>query len=219
VSLVALGAADAQAPDKAAESILRAASRAIGSEALVAGVRTIETEAACQGPRGSYETHVASARDGRAVFEQRYPDGRDERAILTAETPADSLERTMIRGHEIHMLVLAPAVVLGPPSHAVDTTFRGQPAIGVVFPDGLGAFVTAFFARRDTMPLGFELPDHLHPGAPPIALTFDAWARTDGLRLPVRAVYHQGGDEYRFRFTSVRLNATLATVFTPGAHS
>ncbi len=199
--------AAAQTTSVAATHVLDAARRALGDEAAVTAVRTIETVAACKGPRGTYETHVISARDGRAVFEQRFPDGRVERQLVTNTTPADVNERTMIQGHEIHMLVVAPETRFGAPLAVDDSVFEGQPAVVVTFHDALGAPVLAFFARADSLPLGFVFLNHRTDGAPRITLTIDAWHTVDGLRLPARAVYHQAGDLYDFRFTTVRLDA------------
>jgi hypothetical protein len=206
-----------------AEKVLAAARRRLADERVVLAIRTIETEAACQGPRYAYETHVASARDGRALFEQRFPDGRIERSGLglTSDWAVGSdgavaasglIERTMIQGHEIHMLVIAPETRFGRPRGARDTVFEGRAAIALVFHDTLGAPVVEFFARSDSLPLGFAFVNH-HDNRPPPILTIDAWRRVGRIRLPARATYHQGSETYAFRFTRIALNATVDSVF------
>jgi hypothetical protein len=206
-----------------AERVLAAARRRLGDERVVLAIRTIETDAACQGPRYAYETHVASARDGRALFEQRFPDGRVERSglgITDAWTvgsdgvvaPAGLIERTMIQGHEIHMVVIAPETRFGRPRQARDTVFEGRAAIALDFHDTLGAPVVEFFARSDSLPLGFAFVNH-HDSRPPPVLTIDAWRTVDRIQVPARATYHQGRETYAFRFTRIALNATADSVF------
>jgi hypothetical protein len=72
--------------------------------------------------------------------------------------------------------------------------------------------VLAFFARSDSLPLGFVVPNHGNDGTPAITLTIDAWRTVDGLRLPARATYRQAADTSEFRFTTVRLNAPVPEV-------
>lgn len=209
------GAARARTSISDPSVVLRAARRALGDDADVAAVQTIETVAACTGPRVRYETHVVSARDGRAIFEQRFPDGRAERAVVSDTAPRDPIERLMIQGHEIHMLVVAPETRLGPPVTAGDTVFAGRPAVVLTFRDQLGAPVFAYFARSDSLPLGFLMPNHRTDGKPSITLTIDSWRTVGRLRLPARATYHQGADRYEFQFTTVRLNAPFPNAPAP----
>jgi hypothetical protein len=217
VVLVTLRAtASAQYSQPSAETILAAARRAIGGDSAVRAVRVIETRAACEGPRGAYETNVISARDGRAIFEQRFPDGRFERATLTrtggtvvtrdGTAPLDSVERTIIQGHEIAMLVIAPETRLSMPTLLPDTVFNGRPAVAVAFRDSRGSVVRWFFARSDSLPLGSVVADSRHPQGPPITLTIESWRTVGRLRLPAQAVYNQSGSLFRFRFTTVRVS-------------
>jgi hypothetical protein len=216
--LMITGPATASAQDSqpSAEAVLAAARRAIGGESAVRAVRVIETRAACQGPRGPYETDVISARDGRAIFEQRFPDGRFERATLTqtggtvvtrdGTAPLDSVERAIIQGHEIAMLVIAPETRLSTPTLLPDTMFNGRPAVAVAFRDSRGGPVRWFFARSDSLPIGSAVVDSRNPQAPPITLTIESWRTVGRLRLPALAVYNQSGNLFRFQFTSVRVN-------------
>ena len=188
----------------------------------VAAVRTVEAVAECQGSRGPYRTTVRSARDGRAVFEQDFPSGRRYRAVLgpnggseydsdsghvTAATPLTYIAAS---GHQIHMLAIAPVTQFGPPVGVRDVEFQGQPAIGVEFHDRVGKTVIANYLSRDTTLLGFTFPG---PEGQSIALVLSRWRRIDGVSLPTRAVYLQGADAYRFRFTRIRLNAVSDSAF------
>ena len=200
-----------------AERVLHAATMAMGGPSVMQ-IHTIETVAACRGPKSTYRTIVRSARDGRARFEQDFADGHRDEVGLSPhgawEYDSDSgrylkataLTYAEVRGHEIHMLSIAPESRLGRPVAAIDTVFRQTSAIAALFRDTLGGTVRAFYSRRDTTLLGFSFPNHRDPASPAIELVLTRWRRIGGALLPTRAVYWQGRDAYRFRFTHIRLN-------------
>jgi hypothetical protein len=226
-TLVAAGPLPAQSGRDSAERVLRVAAMAMGRQS-VETIHTIEAVAECQGPRGPYRTTVLSARDGRAVFQQDFPSGRRYRAVLGPnggeEYDSDSghtvqatpLTYVIASGHEIHMLTIAPATQYGAPTGAREVQFQARPAIGVVFRDRLGDEVIANYDPRDTTLLGFTLPG---PAGQSIALVVWRWRRVDGVSLPTRAVYWQGKDAYRFRFTRIRLNVVQDSAFAISADS
>jgi hypothetical protein len=213
----------AQSPAGSASRVLAAARARIGVDSVVANVQTIDADAACSGPNSRYRTRVRSARDGRVVFEQVFDKGAPYRVVLGADrgwewsgdsgraTPASALTQVEAHGHEIHMLTLAPGSRLGTPTRVVDTTFRGGSAVGVSFRDALGGRVVAYFSRRDSLPLGFWLPNH-RDRRPSIMLVLARWGTVGALRLPMEAVFWQGRDAYRFHFTRVSLNAVPDSV-------
>jgi len=204
-------AARAQA-SASAQRVLAAARRAMGA-AGIARIRTIATVADCRGPRRPYHTTVFSARDGRAVFEQDFAHGQFYRAGLSPTgdweydsdtgrySPASVLTRTIVEGHEVHLLTIAPEVIYGDAMTARDSLFQGRAAIAVSFRDALGGAVAEFFAQSDSLPLGFLLPNHRDAGAEPVLLVLSRWRTIAEVRMPTRAVYWQGHDAYRFRFT------------------
>jgi hypothetical protein len=208
-----------------AERVLAAAQAALGNHATVAQIRTIETVAECRGPRRAYRTMVWSATDGRVLFEQQFDSGHLYRAGLSRSggweydpdsaryTRATPLTYADVQGHEIHLLIVAPQAIFGRPLGVRDTMFAGHDAVAVSFRDTLGGLVTGFYARADTLALGFSFPDHRNPGGKPVVLLFSEWRRIDGIRLATRAVYWQGRDPYRFRFTRIRLNSVADSVF------
>jgi hypothetical protein len=216
----------AQSGSPGAERVLRAATIAMGGQSVM-NIQTIEAVAACRGPRSTYRTIVHSARDGRVRFEQDFPNGHRDRAGLGPRggweydsdsgryLEASALTYTDVHGHEIQMLTIAPDTRLGRPLGAVDTVFRRRPAIAALFRDTLGGAVRAFYSRRDTTLLGFSFPNHRDPGSPPIELVLTRWRRIEGALMPTRAVYWQGRDAYRFRFTRIRLNSVADSVFAP----
>lgn len=212
-------------PD-AAQQVLHAAARTMGGVSAIEAVKTIEAIAECQGPRGPYRTLVRTGRDGWIVFQQDFPNGRRYRAVLTADggteydsdsgrvSTATPATHAAASGHQIHMLTLAPTTQLGAPTGMSFTQFQGRPVFGVTFRDRAGGTVVANYDRRDTTLRGFTFPG---PHDQPIALVVWRWQRFGGLLLPTRAVYWQGRDAYRFRFTRIRLNAVPDSAFAIAA--
>jgi hypothetical protein len=209
---------------KTPEQVLAAARSRLGGDAAIDSIRTIDALAACRGPRSRYQTRVRSAKDGRVIFEQRFEDGSRYRALIGLEggwewsgdssgaTPASALAGVEAHGHEIDMLVLAPASRLGRPVGVVDTIFRGDSAAAVIFRDALGGRVTAYFRRVDFLPLGFRFPNH-RDQRPAIDLVLSEWARVGSIRVPMRAVFWQGSEAYRFHFTRIQINTVPDSVF------
>ena len=201
-----------------AEQVLAAARARMGGTAAIAAVRSLRTIADCEGPKRNYRTTVWSDRSGAVKFEQDFPDGTTNRIAYEGRRPADDIRRPRtlsqtelanwaeVEGHEVHMIVLAPDTRFGGPDGVRDTVFRGRRAIGVVFHDTLGTPVVEYFAPRDSLPLGFTFSDREVPTPGTVALVLSQWGRVDGILLPRYAVYWQGEQAYRFRYTSIRLN-------------
>jgi hypothetical protein len=106
------------APDTVAEQLLAGARRAMGETGRV---QSLSATATVQGPARTFQTVVHSARDGRARLDLGghllagignvkgwvYDEEADSVARL------DDTTRSVIRGHELHMLTLAPETRLG----------------------------------------------------------------------------------------------------------
>jgi len=224
------GAAPDREGDKKddAREILRAASVAMGGEAVVAAVRTLFTSAACTGPKGAtWQTRVSSARDGRLLFEQIHDDGsrfaggvspKAEWQIAAGATrldPLDRASRSVLRGHEFHMIALAPESRYGEPEGSGKGTFDGKPARVVTFRDDLGAPVEIYYGPQDGLPFGLRVENHSGKGEKEIAVTFENWEPVGPLRLFKRAVIRQGGDTYLFEFEALEINTVPDIAFDP----
>jgi hypothetical protein len=201
-----------------AERVLAAARARMGGTAAIAAVKSLTAIADCEGPKRNYRTTVWSDRSGAVGFEQDFTDGSTYRIAYDGRLPPDRIRhprtlsqtelanRAEVQGHEVHMIVLAPGTRYGGPDSVRDTVFRGRRAIGVAFHDTLGGPVMEYFAPRDSLPLGFTFPDREARPPGSVSLVLSEWARVDGILLPRHAVYWQGENAYRFRYTSIRLN-------------
>jgi hypothetical protein len=209
-------------PDTIAEQLLAGARRAIGETGRV---RSLSATATVLGPARTFQTVVHSARDGRARLDLGghllagigtvkgwvYDEKADSVAWL------DDTTRSVIRGHELHMLTLAPETRLGEPHGHGARSWAGEAALAVEFRDDLGAPMWLYLPARDTLPLGWELVNHTGQGVPEVLATFAQWERVDGVRLFRHAVFTQGRDRYVYQYTELRLNAVPDSVFEPPA--
>lgn len=208
--------------DPAALQILAASIRAMGGPAAVDSIRSIDAVADGTGPGGSFQTHVSSARDGRMRFMQITPGGHFAAGIDSAgswhavgdsTTPLDSATRSFLRGHELHMLALAPATRWRPITATGPLTVQNREAIGVRFIDEMGSEATIFYRPTDTLPLGYRLLDHSSPGAPPVEVLFGHWGVHGGPPLFTDAIFAQGDEKVNWHYTRVGVNTAPDSLF------
>jgi len=192
-------------PETRADRILAAARRHVGGR--VPG--GITAHARATGPAPPFEVTVHSARDGRARIDfdggMSAAIGGEARWMRTAAAGPSPLPRemeTFLRGHEIHMNLVAPETRYGPLHAAGAATFAGVPAWTLMGFDALGSPATFYYAQADTSPLGYRVADHA-TGRGPVDVACRDWADVDGMRLPRRAVFRQGAEVFTYAFTDV----------------
>jgi hypothetical protein len=207
----------AAAPDPRARRILDAAARALGARK----VETLEAMATVQGPRRRFAASIRSARDGRARlalgpdFVAGYGRGGPWVAGRGRVTASDSATRTMVRGHELHLLALAPESRWRDPLFLGLLPWQGDSALAVSLLDDLDTPAVLYLGRRDTLPVGFRLINHTGVGARRVDVTLGDWATVDGVRLFRRAAFLHGADRYDYRYTALRLNRLADAAFEP----
>lgn len=203
-----------------AQAVLASMQRALGGSDAVACVAVVDALAECEGPSGSFETRVVSARDGRMRFEQTSARGTYVAGIgadgawsYDTETdqysPVDSVTATFLRGHELHMLVLAPQTRLRNPELLGEREFDGQAVWVIQFLDELDGKAELYVAVDDGMPLGMKSINHTGQGEREVFIRVDAWRVVDGVRLFERAVFTQGDDDYVYDYVEITLNPNV----------
>jgi hypothetical protein len=207
-------------PDPVAFQILSGARRAMGEAERV---ETIAAIARVSGPHGSFETRVYSARDGRARLDLggQFLGGVgachgwlvDDAAGRVR--PLDLVNRSVVRGHELHMLVIAPETRWKKAQSRGTQMWNGEPALAVEFQDDLDERAAVYFRPSDTLPLGIELVNHTGHGDPEVEITVSEWKKVQGVRLFRRAVFAHGGDRYEYEYTDLRVNPIIETMFDP----
>ena len=216
----------AQARHEAAR-VLRLARAALGGDDAVARTAMVSFRADCEGPQGQFHTRVASARDGRVRFEQRFPArpafgmgidlnggwqrdaGGERREALSPQA------RSVLHAHELLLLAVAPEARYRAPFAAGTTDFHGRAAAVVRFADPLDAPVDFFYDAEHHRPLGFRVRNHTGRGAPLIDVRYDDWRPVGALQLPFAVTIAQGDEIYRYRMTDVDTTWVAAAGFEP----
>jgi hypothetical protein len=205
-----------------ADQLLAGARRALGDTERV---QSLSATAAVTGPSRRFRTVVQSARDGRVRLElgEHLLAGIGRAGGWTYDKAADSLlqlddtTRSVVRGHELHMLTLAPVTRWGQPRSHGAQQWGGEAALVVGFRDNLGAPATLYLRARDTLPMGLRLVNHTGVGPPDVVVTFAQWEQVDGVRLFRHAVFAQDSARYVYDYTDLRLNAVPDSAFEPPA--
>lgn len=199
--------------------LLAAARRALGPGAD--SVRTIWAVATVASSSGRFEARIASAVDGRV----RLGMGQALRAGVDSDrgwrcdslgqaVPLDSVTRTFVRGHSLHMLALAPVWLREPSLDAA--TRRGPDSVLTLrFLDELGAPLRLYFRATDTLPVGGALIDHTGAGPRDVQVFFSNWEVMSGLRLFRTAVFLHGENRFEYTYRQLEVNILSDTAFTP----
>lgn len=190
--------------------ILDALRRAAGGATAVAGVPGISYRADVVGPRSTFTTSVAAARDGRAVMRQDFPGRAPVTVRLRAREPADpdsisTIERSILEGHDVMFLAIAPESRLANPRARSDESFDGGAHTVIRFTDILGGEVDALYDRRTGLPTAMRMINHTGQGARDVLLRFSDWRSVDGIRLPFAVTFEHGGDVYRYAIREARV--------------
>jgi hypothetical protein len=217
------GAAPARTTRSPLDAILEASWRHIGPLASVSGIEAIRSVANVRGPVREFQTVVISARDGRMFFAQAsdivagVADSSKWLWNFDSHEPIalDAATESVVRGHELHMLMLAPGSRWRYADRIRDTTFRGRAAIAVDYADALGAPATAFYAARDTLALGFLIANHSGRGEPTVEVELTDWRKFGDLRFFGRAVFRQGKGAITHQYIRVDRIAAESSLFAP----
>jgi hypothetical protein len=202
-------------PDSPADRILAGAQRAIGPAALdrLEGVRAT---AAASGPGTTFQVTVTSRRSGeaRVDFSTGWGAGigAHDRWTRTGDStgPLSPAMETFLRGHEIHLTLLAPESRYPALAFGGRVRLDGREVLSLVGADALGGRVELYYAPDDTLPVGYRVLDQARPERGPVTLTVGDWEPRDGFRLFTTAQFRQGGEVFRYRFTEVQLDPPVA---------
>ena len=207
------------APPDEAGRVLAAARRASrpGEDAAgdTAGVafEAIRARADVSGPRDRFTVTVISAGEGRVRIEfspgMTAALGGDRdwirgSADSAASEPTPAM-RAFVHGHEVHWNLLRPQTRYGPLRFTGATRFAGRPALRLTGTDAAGGAIDLFYAETDSLPLGYEVSDHLGGPTDRVRLVVEEWTARPGARFPAVASFLQGDDRFRYRFVDVEV--------------
>jgi len=196
-----------------AEEVLRRARAVLDPDHRLPDLHAVRFRAEVTGPGGDFAVTMASTRAGWARIRwdpgptmaiqedrtwQRFPEE-------DATGPLQLVEELFVRGHEVMAMVAWPSTRVSGLRFAGETRFAGQPAIRLTGVDPAGGAVDLFYAVADTMPLGFQIQDHLRDGGP-VTVQFDGWSPVEGVLLPHSVEFRQGAEVFLYRMNQVDLS-------------
>lgn len=220
LSLIASAACTQEPPPApSAEQWVAAMHRAIGPTAD--SVASIAVRAMVEGPQGEFVTTVQSTRDGRVnlnlagllvagVTSQGSWQCSPEGAVITP----DSVTLTMVRGHDLHMLLLHPSW-LGAPSVDSVRTWGDDSVATLRFTDELGAPFLMHLRSADSLPIALQLVNHSGQGPRDVVVEFNQWQMVSGLRLFTQATFLHGANRYVYNYQEIEVNTVPDSVFAP----
>ncbi|UCG76886.1 MAG: hypothetical protein JSV95_06290 [Gemmatimonadota bacterium] len=182
-------------------------------------VRTVFSRAAVESPRGSFETVLYSARDGRVRMFQTtgfeaglHPTG--DWIVLSPEEgrrPLPAGLRQILIGHELHMIFLDPESRFSDPVEESRTTLRDREVIPVRMADEEGRSVHLYYDVQDTLPVGMMLPTALDT----VRVGVGEWRPTGALLLFWEAEFRDGSGVYEYEYEELRLDGLPDDLFLP----
>lgn len=200
------------------EVVLDGGERALGVP-LIGRSFQVVADATVEGPAGTFRTLIRSASDGRVRMEQT-PSGFRAGVgssggwhVAPGSARVDSLgaDLAFVRGHELHMLALAPRTRFEHPRLIGNTEFSGRPVVAVAMSLPTGDSLVAYFDAVDTVPVGARImwTD------PPVDVTWAEWSTRGAVRLFGQATFRQGTEEFRYTYDSVYVGEIQDSVYEP----
>jgi hypothetical protein len=199
-----------------------AAHRALG---LTDSITTLRAVAAVTSPSGEFAVHIASATDGRV----RMALGKSLRAGVEsgvgwacdptgARVALDSVTRSVVRGHDLHMLLLAPSW-MPTPFREPDRRWGADSVMTLRYQDELGAPLLMHLRVGDTMPVGLDIVNHTGSGPREVRVVFDQWSDHAGVRLFRMATFLHGANRFVYRYTDLEINTLPDSALAPACAS
>jgi hypothetical protein len=207
------------------DSVLEAAADAMGGQAAITRLRSVEAIADGRSPGGHYRMEIRSTRDGRVEFRHESAGGQSEVIVANGEKAWSRDERTgeigavdagtvsVVRAHDFSMIAVDFA------SRYADLTvdgvewFGGERCFRLRGRDEAGNEVESFFGAGSCLLKGQRVPDASRPGSPPVRISFDEWRRVDGVLLPARVTATDQKGDFVLSFTTLAVNGVDERIF------
>jgi hypothetical protein len=228
VGLAACGLPPARpdTPERAAVRLVMSAERAMGGSDALARIYGIVAEARCNGPNGEFTTRVETLLPDSVRFRQLRSDRPPLDILVLADrgwrfdpeggnTTVDEPLRAMVRGHELHAMVVRMLDRFPVLQRAGDVEFAGQPCLALEGTDVTGRPATVYLRAADAVPAGFRLTDPLSPDAEVIVVDLGDWRQVGDVQLFHQATFTTRSGVYRYTYGTVSLDLGDAWAFEP----
>jgi hypothetical protein len=217
--LLALAACSRAAAPASGPELLAAAHRALG---VSDSIRTIWAVATVASPSGGFLARIASATDGRVrlALGQGLVAGVQGGQGWVCDSvgqvaPLDSITRSVVRGHDLHMLIVAPSW-LAAPTREPDQRWGEHSVLTLRFQDELGAPLLMRLRATDSVPVGLDLVNHSGAGPREVRVRLENWRAQAGVRLFRSATFEHGGNRFVYSYTELAINILPDSAFQPG---
>lgn len=218
---LSVGACSRTAPVNDVEAVVAAARRTIGWPNGDGPTLRMHAAVSSSGP--SFRVELISAPSGSVRLQ--FDSGAllamtadSSVALLGPEGPRlinDTLE-TFLRGHDLLLMLVQPRSRIRSVEAAGPAMFNNIPAVMLTGRDALDAEVRLYYAKSDSLPLGYEVLDHLR-GKGMVRVALGAWSpveSTSPLRHPREVHFTQGLDTFRYAIEWVeQLDAVADDLF------
>lgn len=201
------------APD--ARALWRQVQGALGGAATLEAVTEISTGAnvtvADLPARLMLRSHV----DGHLDFDYLFANGEQMTVAVVPTDDGDRFERegrlvepspidrAFVRGHEYHMIMLAPARRYRGGTRLADTTFAERSCHVLAFTDEFGKPLHFYIDRETLRPVGFVMIEPASPDDAPISVVAHDWRTITGLQLFSRLEIEHRGQRFTYAYTEL----------------
>ena len=230
LALLAAGCAQGLTdPQKEAVVILERALTLLGGAEKLAAIETLQVTATCMGPRGPYQTHIASRSNGDLYFRQVFPKWGERKGGLVGDQywrqelhgeveTIDHRLAMVMRFHDFHRLVINMERRFSRLEAAENETFFGVEAQKVEMRDELGQPAAAYFSASIGLPLGFAITDPDRPDSAFITVRLGKWQQVGDVILFKQAILDEGDYTFQFNYVDIRLNPDIDSLLViPGS--
>ena len=227
--LAASCAATVTDSQKEAMVILERAETLLGGPEKLAAIVTLQVTAACSGPRGPYQTTIASRSNGDLYFRQVFPRWGERRGGLVGDQywrqelhgEVETIDRRLamvMRFHDFHRLIINMDHRFSRLEAAEKEAFFGVEAQKVEMLDELGQPAAAYFSESIGLPLGFAITDPERPDSAFITVRLGKWQQVGDVILFKQAILDEGDYTFQFNYIDIRLNPDIDSLLViPGS--
>lgn len=212
--------------EQEARDILDRAYEVMGGKEKLAEIATLQIHAACVGPRGPYETTIASRDNGDLYFRQVFPIWGERSGGIHGGhywrremgSPVETISRSQalaIRFRDFHRLIINMDTRFSDHNAVGPETFFGVNAVKVEMVDVLDLPAFGYFSQATGLPLGLEITDPVRPDSSLLQLRFGNWKRLSGVVLFTQAIFQEGEYSFQFNYWDIKVNGDIDSLLAP----
>ncbi len=220
ISVVCFGFSAVSAQNSDLEKLFSSSIEAIGGAKEINKIRSVEVFADCAGPNGKYTTEIASFRDGKARFTQKFsykpaPTDIFINDKLAWETSDFSLvspfQRLVVRLHEYQRMAFDFQRMFHDFALEGTEDFANKPNIKVRAQNELNGTIYLYFDAETKLLSGYLLPI---PGSnESVKNVFNEWRNVGKIKLPSKVTATDSAGDWVLNFQKITLNKSDAQIF------